>query len=130
MVERSKEGLGVSLNTPNADIAIDASGCVNVNSGGMSVSPSLATLPKHRVPKRLRQYREGASASDEKNLAIWVFGDGEFVSANLTSQLFLNVDKPFHGQIEPKYSMELNDYEQALGSTREDWSEFDPREVE
>lgn len=75
----------------HADVIPDASGNISPRSGGMSVAPSLADLPDHRIPKRLRSTGI-RRARGPSSLQVWRLGEGPFVDAPLTDQLNLRLD--------------------------------------
>ena len=91
----------------------------------MSVSPSLANLPPHRIPRRLRPllltYALDATGKDD--LRVWSIGQGTFVEGAVAARLTLRPDpkKPGHGFVEPDQAMILTDYEDALKATRNQW---------
>src|SRR5262245_14019923 len=58
--------------SPNDDIPV-VDGWVEPGAGGMSVSPSVESLPAHRIPRRLRdKYPDRfAEATGSNNLSCW-----------------------------------------------------------
>ena len=110
--------LGVRVPT---DIEADANGLVHAETGGMSVSPTLLDLRKHRVPGRLQTIYPAASGNDD--LYVWSLGSGEFVGGAVTEQLRLRLDpiKATHGFVEPSGTMPLKQYQDALQATQDDW---------
>ena len=124
--DQGKPALGPTPMTLGArvpeDIYADASGLVYPGIGGMSVSPSLLTLPYFRVSKRLRALRPDATGSNE--LCVWSMGVGNFADGFLTAQLQLRLDpdNEKHGFVEPAVSMSLDEYQNALISTRDLWT--------
>lgn len=65
----------------NADVNVDASGNVVLDSGGMSVFPSIVPADLKRIPKRLIPLRlagkvPGAAGDDD--MKIWATGAGAF----------------------------------------------------
>lgn len=60
-VEQTASGLGVR---PGIDIDLDVQGNVEVNGKGMSVAPTLRSMPLLRIPKRLRDKVPGARGSN------------------------------------------------------------------
>ncbi len=110
--------LGVRVPT---DITADEQGRVHPNTGGMSVSPRLRDLPRHRLPKRfgVRLGLRGAKGNDKAR--VWRMGSGPFDATPLTSGLCLRPDSLAHGLIEPDAVMPLVAYEGALHGTRGHW---------
>jgi len=104
------------------DIKPDAQGMVHPAAGGISVSPSLQTLPAHLVPARLGGRRPDARGKD--SLAVWSMGSGSFAAGRVAPDLGLRVDrqKATHGFVEPIRPMKLSDYQKALERTKDDWS--------
>ena len=126
MLGSSGTSLGVRL--PDAahpeikpDLVPDSNGEVHPGSGGMSVSPSIATLPPHTIPRRLQPYYRDAAGKD--TLRVWRLGDGSFVDGPLSDGLALRVDptKVTHGYVEPAQSIRVNEYVAAVHRTREQW---------
>ena len=111
--------LGVRLDGPLRDISLTENGTVGPHAGGMSVAPSLAKLPMHRIPKRLRH--RFAEARGSSSCAVYRFGDGGFVSERLAHKLQLRVTSASHGLVEPEGVMPLNEYLEALARTRDLW---------
>ena len=123
-VGRSARELGVRV---GVDVHPDESGNVGPNGEGMSVSRSLATLPDHRCPRRLRALHPGASGNDADR--VFRLGYGAFVRGAVAAGLRLRPDdKPApghgtvtHGVVEPAKSVPLGDYERDLAATQEPW---------
>jgi hypothetical protein len=113
-------GVTLGIRVP-VDIEADANGLVHAGTGGMSVSPTLLDLPKHRVPTRLQTIYPAASGND--NLCVWSLGSGEFFSGAIAEHLRLRLDpvKAKHGFVEPSASMSLEQYQHALQSTQDGW---------
>jgi hypothetical protein len=88
----------------------------------MSVSPSLRDLPARLVPSRLRYLVPGAAGNDD--LSIWSMGEGNFAHGAISEQLQLRLDpkRSNHGFVEPRVTMKLEDYQEALAATRDQWS--------
>ena len=124
--DKGKPAIGASATTLGVrvptDIAPDAAGHIHPGTGGMSVSPSLADLPPHRIPRRLRHLVPDASGKDE--LRVWSVGNGPFVAGAVATGLKLRPDPrdPGHGFVEPDVVMALGDYQDALGRTQHHWS--------
>lgn len=111
--------LGVRLDGAHQDIAADENGQVHPQTGGMSVNPSFETLPKHRVPRRLRARLPGASGNDRNS--CFRMNDGPFLGSSLTPQLRLRPNSESHGLVEPAQSMQSADFQRALADTRTAW---------
>lgn len=110
MVGPSGRMLGVrpgNAATPDV-LAVQASDMVWPNQGGMSVAPHDALhLPKHRRPPSL-----GGTGQDP----IWYIEIDE-----VGRDLQFRQDSAAHGVIEPLRSMTLQEYQDALESTRPRW---------
>lgn len=78
-------------------------------------------MPAHLVPKRLINLVPGARGKNEHS--VWSMGSGTFVDDAITNELFLRLDNERHGLVEPGIVMSLMDYQKALASTQNDWSE-------
>jgi len=116
--------LGVRLPPlPHADIEVNEDGTVEPGRGGMSVSPRLERLPKHRVPKRLCERVPEASGFDTDS--CWHMGSGSFEAGPVAPGLLLRLLGTEHGLIEPEYRMLLADYTTALAATRDQWQQED-----
>jgi hypothetical protein len=104
------------------DIAPDAAGRVHPGTGGMSVSPSVADLPPHRIPRRLRHLAPDAAGKDAH--FVWSLGEGDFVFGPVDTGLQLrpDPDNGAHGFVEPDETMLLENYQSALHSTQPRWS--------
>jgi hypothetical protein len=92
----------------------------------MSVSPNLASLPTHRMPRRLKaKYPERfADATGSNQLHCWSMGEGPFVAGPFVDGLALRPDPDDpdrHGFVEPDKAMKAADYESAITATRELW---------
>ena len=96
---------------PGIDILVERDGSVADGAGGMSVAPdSAANLPRHRRPPG-----HGGTGKDP----VWEMG-----TADLGEDLVYREDplQPgLHGFVEPSRRMTLEDYERALGATRDAW---------
>jgi hypothetical protein len=118
--------LGVRLPDPSdpeasPDITPDANGFVSPNTGGMSVSPSQADLPAHRIPRKLRLLYPKASGNNA--VRIWSLGEGRFEAAPVNAQLALRPDphNAKHGFVEPSFNVPIASYVAALESTQSQW---------
>jgi len=105
------------------DIVPDSSGMVHPNSGGMSVSPSIASLPVHAIPRRLKSHYREARGSD--TIRIWRIGDGPFADGLVSERLTHRVDpdNAKHGFVEPAILMQAADFVAAIHATREMWTD-------
>ena len=104
------------------DIAPDQAGNVHPGRDGISVGPSLRSLPLHLIPKRLRSFAPDATGSNANT--IWRHGDGAFLDrAVVAPHLELRVDTQDHGVVAPGSTMPLADYQHALAATRPNWTE-------
>ena len=101
------------------DIQPDDADMVHCGEKGMSVAPSVAALPRHRVPRRLRHLAEGAAGKSSD--CVWSLGSGRFGKADVSETLSLFVDSHTHGVVRPAFSMMLEDYAIALSNTRAFW---------
>ena len=72
---------------PHADIDVDGAGFVIPNDKGMSVGASLSELPRHLIPKRLKDKYPGATGPN--TLSCFALGSGPFTEGDLTSSLKL-----------------------------------------
>lgn len=119
--------LGVRL-PPNAtpDVHPDTQGYVTPLSEGMSVSPSLNSLPEHRLPRRL-QARGFRKARGNNRAFCFRMGSGPFVRSEIAHGLILLPDEPDelgnvrHGIIAPTTSRHVDDLQADLAATRDRW---------
>lgn len=121
-VGRGGNLLGVRVGSGETDDIPEENGCVQPGTGGMSVSPSLETLPPHRLPRRLRSRFPEASGSNR--LHCWSMGDGPFVFGGVAESLVLRLDPDDperHGFVEPERRMPVEEYEAAITATRVQW---------
>ncbi len=105
------------------DIVGDGNGLVYPNTGGMSVAPTLADLPPHRIPRRLRGLPGLAGATGSNTLHIGRLGDGPFAPSAVASGLLVRIDPgdARHGLVEPDAIMLLSECSRALAATRPRW---------
>src|SRR5712692_11472155 len=68
LVGRSATALGVRVDG-HADVSLEADSFVAPEGGGMSVSPSLRTLPAHRIPRRLSHLVPAARGKNNRH--VW-----------------------------------------------------------
>lgn len=117
--------LGVRVGAgENMDIP-EENGDVLPGTGGLSVSPSLESLPPHRIPRRLHNLVPEATGSNQ--LYCWSMGEGAFVLAALTDLLRLRPDPVApkrHGFVEPARKMLVAEYEAAIAATRDQWKRY------
>ena len=115
---RSAKCLGVRV---PADIKPDASNDVHPGTGGMSVSPdSSLNVPNHRRPKAM-----GHGSTGPDDLRLYAIAKVRVSIEDLT----LRPDPKRatkHAFVEPSQVMPLTLYEDALGSTRDDWRQIWP----
>ena len=119
-VEASARGLGVRP----SDLAPCQAGLAHPNQGGMSVAPSLAALPPHRVPERLDYFVEGASGPDADR--VWVIGAGVFTNGPFAQGLALRLTSEVHGVVEPDEQRPYSQYEAHLAATVSGWAVGEP----
>jgi len=105
---------------PKPDVTPDSNGRVQPGMGGMSVAPNWRRLPSHRIPKRLRHLVPKAHGKNED--ACWRLGDGPFADGLVAPGLFLHVDAPRHGLVEPDAVMTEPAYQDGLAATRDEWT--------
>jgi hypothetical protein len=123
--------LGVRVGPGDGDdINPDGDNCVQPGQGGMSVSPSVETLPPHRVPRRLQKaYPDRLpDASGSNRLHCWWFGEGTFAGGQVAKHLCLRLDPEalaLHGFVEPDNRMTLPEYEAALTATQDHWQRWE-----
>jgi hypothetical protein len=121
VIGRGPISLGVRVDGKNPDVSPE-DGFVFPGGGGMSVAPTLRELPEHRIPKRLRHLVPEARGKDVP--FVWRMGDGPFDLAPVAPRLQLRPDRGniHHGVIEPDERMRLEEYEQALAATQNEWT--------
>lgn len=108
VVAPTARGLGVR---PGVDIPVDTRGMVAPETGGMSVSPAIAGLPSHRVPRSM-----GGTSNDTMYCTC---------TSNFPSSLTYRPDpaRPnMHGFVEPTTGMPVGTYQQNIGGTRTSWT--------
>jgi hypothetical protein len=119
VVGRPSACLGVRVYTDGTNDIYPEEGKVAPKKGGMSVAPSLQTLNRFFVPRRLRHLVEGASGRDSHK--VFRMGEGPFESAPVAPKLALRPESPTHGLVEPDAILALEVYEAALAATRDKW---------
>ena len=125
-IGRSARMLGIRPPPGGNDVHPDDRGNVGPICEGMSVAPSVATLPHHRCPPRLRHLHPGAEGKDADR--VFAMGEGPFQAGIVASGLKLCPDKPNptsgiieHGVVEPDAETPLTDYERRLAETQGTW---------
>jgi hypothetical protein len=112
--------LGVRIPpTEPSDIPVSVAGYVSPNTGGMSVVPDWRHLLAYQIPKRLRHIVPRATGKD--TLACWRLGESQFAEDTVAEGLFLRVDSPKHGIIEPLEEVGVDTYQADLAATRDRW---------
>ena len=106
------------------DVEPDSDGLVGPGRG-MSVAPTAAGLPSHRLPKRLTG-RGIPKARGSDKLCVWSHGSGPFVPSVVTVGLVLRPDAANHGLIEPADRVPLHAYRRRLADTAADWKIDEP----
>jgi len=105
------------------DIEPAQDGTVCPDIGGMSVAPSIAELPAHRIPVRLRARHPKAMGNT--NDVVWCHGEGDWAESVVSCDLNLRLDPSnpsTHGLVEPAKMMRLEAYRDALAATRDQWT--------
>lgn len=105
------------------DTSCTEDGRVSPNTGGMSVSSSIATINPMVIPKRFKSRYPGARGGNNTGRVPWRFGDGEFCNGPLCDRLALTLDTgdDGHGFVEPDTEMTVEEYKAAIEATREGW---------
>lgn len=126
--------LGVRVPTEDqpdtiADVSPDGVGMVHPYGGGLSVARSTDDLLPHLVPKRLKNFVEGASGSSNRH--VWSMGRGSFSEGGIAHRLILRrkperADGKVLGLVEPAAKMPLEEYQSALAATQLQWSLDEP----
>jgi hypothetical protein len=104
------------------DTPVAEDGTVQPGTGGMSVAPSVAALPDHRIPKTLAL--RFPRARGNKNLVVWKMGTGPFEAGEVAEGVALRLDPDApqrHGFVEPERTMTADEYQQALAATQKEW---------
>ena len=107
---------------PKNDILVDSGGNVQSQTGGPSVAPELRKLPSFLIPKRLKPLIPDACGSNK--LSCWCMGEGPFQAGGLTGDLDFRPDPDdvtSHGFIEPKVSMSIEKFREAVAFTQDQW---------
>lgn len=106
------------------DIVPDGIGKVHPYTGGLSVARSIDDLLPHLVPKRLKNFVEGAGGSNSRH--VWSMGEGSFSEGGIAHRLILRrkperSDGKVLGLVEPAAVMSLEYYQSALAATQLQW---------
>jgi hypothetical protein len=107
------------------DVIPSAGGRLSVGSGGMSVAPSAAELPGHRIPGRLRARGIHKARGDDR-LFVWSHGVGPFRDGPVATGLGLRLDSDSHGVVEPADDMHVDEFRRKLEATVNDWVVDEP----
>jgi hypothetical protein len=105
-----------------ADVDIDQGGNVVLNRRGMSVVADWRLLPGHLLPEHLDDGHNGASG---KGMRVFVHGTGEFADATAVAAALILLHKPRtsnSGNVTPKASVPLAQFQKDLHATRSSWS--------
>lgn len=112
LVDDSAGGLGVRERIDgNGDIPV-VNGCVQPLTGGMSVSVNPMALPGYRRPR--------AFGGTNDKFKIYAYAEDTLPDA-LISRQDDPIDSPCHRSIEPVRVMMLQDFREAIRSTRAFW---------
>jgi hypothetical protein len=121
--------LGASASTlgirAQVDIYPDNSGHVHPETGGLSVSPSLSTIPLRFLPRRLNDSGVQPGSIGSNSVSVWAMGEGAFQRDAVSELLNLRPDPANptrHGFVEPAATMTLDQYADAVAATREQWT--------
>jgi hypothetical protein len=122
--------LGVRIGPAKGDDIPEENGFVQPRTGGMSVSPNVAALPPHRIPRRLRDKnpKRFPDACGSNQLYCWWMGGGPFVPGRVAQDLFFRPDpqnQKQHGFVEPERRMPVANFEAALAATRDQWKRWE-----
>jgi hypothetical protein len=103
------------------DIPTDEHGCVQPETGGMSVRPRVGDIPAAFLPRRLKHLNRNAGGSE--SVVVFRYGDvnGGFDAVPIAAGLVLRPDAPGHGNVEPSSEMTYAAFQAALHATREGW---------
>lgn len=114
MLGRSARTLGVRVDGPHADVALDALGRVVPGQGGMSATvDEAARMPPARRPKWL-----GHGLSEDPLFRS--------TSAELGEGLTVRIDRGARALVEPVRLRPLEEFEELLAASRERWLRITP----
>ena len=116
---------GAMLGVRECDVTI-VEGLVQPKRGGMSVSPTIADLPPHLIPKRLRaKYPDARRGTTKPDTLPWRFGAGAFEAGPLCDKLVLTPDLEAvgHGYVETDLPMPLQEHRAAVEATQPSWTQ-------
>ena len=113
-----------TLGVRQHEVEADPEGNVAPGKKGMSVSPSVETLPFAMVPSRYAAYVEGAAGDDA--FRVWEMGEGPFRAGPVNEMLSLECTSATHGVICPRRSMPLQVFKESLAATQRHWKEVSP----
>ena len=105
-IGNSARELGIRL---VLDIEVDDESMVEPLTGGMSVSHEVEYLPAHRRPRD-----HGGTGPDP----LWVIDEESLVEGLVRRD---DHELEGHAFVEPAWRMRLDDYEDLLALTRDDW---------
>ena len=103
---------------PTADVFPDLDG--NITPGkGMSVAPHWRSLPRHLIPRRLRD--KVPTARGREDLVCWRMGEGTFTEGPIAPDLTLTIQSQSHGTVGPPIATSLVEFQAALSNTQDLW---------
>lgn len=109
--------LGVRETDIERDEGEAADGPVGPGKGGLSVNGCWRTINFNFLPARLLRGAKGKNSHH-----VWSLGEGPFVDSPFTPDLNLHLEgAPGHGVLEAARLMTLEDYQNSLAATRDDW---------
>jgi hypothetical protein len=107
---------------PHADVDLDAGGNVVLNRRGLSVVADWRQLSGHLLPEHLDDGFNGASG---KGMQVFVHGTGRFTDEDAVAESLALVHKrgtTTSGNVTPRASVPLAQFQADLRATREGWS--------
>jgi hypothetical protein len=118
-VGSARDMLGVR---PGVDITPDGNGVVHPGTRGMSVVSCVCRLPPTLVPRGLHRDVNLRGVVGIRSKRLWCMGEGGFVSGRIGDELDLQVaGRPGHGCIVPVGVVPLQEFQDALAATRDQW---------
>jgi len=122
LIGTTKNCLGVRTSGKRRDVDIDASGNVELNRKGLSVSHDWRKLPAFLIPEHLEDEHNGASG---KGMRVFVHGGntGAFVEGPVAAglELLFKHGCTTAGVVCPAVVVPLEQYQRDLAATRPDW---------